>query len=126
MSTPNPHLDTIDEIRALAKLPKGWDSYDGDTADDGAMASAIALVRAMYGRYPGAPRPEVGLVADGSVMLRWILPTREFELTYRASGDGGYVVSERQSGRVIEGSLRDVINPLNELIAVYVTGPGIW
>jgi hypothetical protein len=28
----HPYLDTIDEIRALAKLPKGSDSYDGDVA----------------------------------------------------------------------------------------------
>jgi hypothetical protein len=102
----------------LGQIPEGWDSYGGHAVSPGARQQALMFITSLLAhvdREQQPPAPEVGPIAEGGVLLRWLTAEREIELAFFASG-GEYTVRDRKTGNVIdegeigrpESLLRDV------------------
>jgi hypothetical protein len=66
------------EIKALAELRPGWNSYRAPAISGDAIKRALDVVALVVLR--GAPLPSAAPSADGGVMLSWDLPTLEAQL----------------------------------------------
>lgn len=118
----DPYRTLIDELVALRKRERGWDSYDGEPASYPALLSAIHLVNSFQDLgTPPVPPPRAGLNADGSVILLWITVDRNVDIVFRDSG-GEYSVVRRDTDEIAEEGPLDKIDPLKDVVAAHVLG----
>ncbi len=61
------HLETV--VSDLAKLPRGWDSYDAEPIDETSIENAQQLIRAMLAR--GFAPVQIWPEQTGTVAMRW-------------------------------------------------------
>jgi len=123
-----PYVGVIGDLFELSKRKPGWNSYDADPPTPSAVLSAMELVYSLADRSsaPPPPTPSVGSVADGGVLLRWLMPALQVEILYTGRGQGEYTVTDRSKRKVVvEGSLGNV-DALKDVINPYVLGmPGL-
>ena len=119
----HPYVGLMKTLVALSERTKGWDAYDGDPVMTEALLGALQLAASLP-RLGEIPLPAAGLAPDGAVVLRWLTPDQEIELVYRGQRAGEYSVADRATQDVIlEGSLRDIVDPLKEIVDPYVGQP---
>jgi hypothetical protein len=122
-SAPHPYYELFEQIVAIAKRPKGWNSYDADVAIPTALIGVVELINSFRLLSTIVPIPSVGLSPDGAVVLRWLTSEYEIELAYRALHAGEYTVLRRGTGDTIkEGSLSE-LDPLKDLVDTFVVRP---
>ncbi len=68
----------VDEIRAFAKLPSGWNSHRAPTPTQTAIKAAIGVVELVARR--GGPMPSASPTPSGGVALVWELPALDAQL----------------------------------------------
>jgi hypothetical protein len=110
----------MDDILALQKRAKGWNSYDADPARPEALLGAVELINSFWKLGAMVPRPAVGLSPEGTVVLRWLTSELEVEMEFRGHNRGEYSVVKRGSRELLrEGSLNSV-DPLKDVVKVFV------
>jgi hypothetical protein len=115
-----PHRGAIAELVRLGERKQGWDSYDGAAVDREALLTAIGVVNRLdeFGR---VPEPEVGALADGRVLLRWLTDDREVEILFRERG-GDFLVRRLDNDTIIEEKSLVAIDVLKDVISAHVLG----
>lgn len=116
----HPHRGVITELVQLGERKRGWDSYDGAEVDREALLVAIGVVNRLedVGR---VPEPEVGSLADGRVLLRWLTDDREVEMLFQQHG-GTFVVRRRDNDVIVEEKSLGRVDVLKDVIAAHVLG----
>ena len=96
------HLSTLEAIRALGRLPAGWDGQGGPPPSEDVVQIAIGIVCSL--RTDEVPSPEAGPESDGGLQLDWWLGDRELEMHIRPSGALEYLLVD--AGQPVkEGSI---------------------
>lgn len=114
-----PHAAVLAEIRGLADLEAGWNSYSACPIDDRARASAEGFVRSLTDLGRPVPDPSVAPTPDGGVALSWHVGPREVQITFLPLG-GEYVVAEANSPDIIREGRVERVNLLKDIIGQYV------
>lgn len=73
------------KLESFSRLPRGWDSYDGQPLRTDAGYFALAILCAVMSEK--TPIPEVVPTPDGGVQLEWHEGNRDIELTVDAAYD---------------------------------------
>jgi hypothetical protein len=115
----HPYRKAIDELIRIGRRERGWDSYNASPVDRQALLAAMALVNRLVDLGP-VPEPEVGGLADGSVLLRWPAQDKEVEIIFRDIG-GTYCIRRDDSEDVEQASLSG-LDALKDIIGVHVLG----
>lgn len=127
-STPVPRAAAYDQVIAkLRRLPEqakeDWDSYGGHSVPPAACQQALNFITALLAHLDldeHPPAPELGPVPEGGVVLRWMTPNYEVELTFLAES-GEYTVRERGTADVVaEGEIGRPESLLRDVIKAYV------
>lgn len=119
----NQYREVFDDVFALGKRTKGWNSYDADPAIPEALLGVAELIHSFWRLNEIVPRPAVGLSPDGAVILRWLMPQIEIEIVFSGRNTGEFSVVRRGSREVVrEGSLGQV-DPLKDVVDAYVMRP---
>ncbi len=115
-----------DQLDAMAKLKRNWDSYGGEPPSRVAMGSAdlmLRMVHTNFGRLgslqsqPQAVAPR----ADGGVQMEWSTPPFEIAVHVDASGAMGYLSIDRRGSRPIyrevpSASFNDVLQAIATVV----------
>lgn len=114
-----PHEAVIAEIRGLADLAPGWNSYSAGRIDGIARSRAERFIRSLADLGRPVPDPSVAPTPDGGVALRWRVGPREIQITFLSRG-GEYMVAEVSSPEVIREGSVDRVDLLKDVVGQYV------
>jgi hypothetical protein len=93
-------------IAELSSRRKGWDSYDGEPMQPGAVVS-VGLLIAEFG-HALQTNPVISLTGDGGVLLEW--ENEQASLEYATFGDASaHVYYSEPSGREWEGPAAECV-----------------
>ena len=114
------YASVVEQIRGLATLPKGWDSYGAVRIQEEARTNAIRFVT-MLATHSDVPvlAPTVGPSAEGGVTLRWQLCNTEVVVKLLARGGEYYVARTGEDQLVTEGDvgrLEGLVGRLREFL----------
>jgi len=113
----HPYRKAIDELIRIGRRERGWDSYNASPVDRQALLAAMDLVNRLVDLGP-VPEPEVGGLADGSVLLRWPARGGDVEIIFRDIG-GLYCIRHDDEEDVKSASLSG-LDALKDIVGVHV------
>lgn len=117
------YREFLDDVFALGKRPKGWNSYDADPAIPEALLAAAELINSFWRLNGTVPRPAIGLSPDGAVILRWLTPKIEIEMAFSGRNTGEFSVVRRDSREVVREGPLGPVDPLKDVVDTYVMRP---
>lgn len=118
--------DVAKQLREIASLPKGWDSYGSPAPDVRKVQAAWGLLNILF-RVLEFPKPHVNPTPDGGVQFDWEEGQRYFELalvgeraaTYLFRDDGAGV---EETGEVFEDEPSTLV-PVVDYLRRFSLGP---
>jgi hypothetical protein len=116
----HPYSKAIDDLIRIGRRERGWDSYNASPVDRRALLAAIDLVNRL-GDLGAVPEPEVGALADGSVVLRWATQDMEIDVIFREIG-GEYCSRRITDDEVTSSGSLVGLDVLKDVVAVHVLG----
>lgn len=72
--------EVLHQLRIIAALPVGWDSYGAAAPDATKMDFARRLIVRLCKEHPDMPRPHVNPTRDGGVQFEWEIGSHYFEI----------------------------------------------
>lgn len=102
-------LKIADQIKMFQTFPAGWDSYNANKLDDSAVLPAVELAILGIQR---CRAPEIVLLPDGGLGLRWSSNERELEIDAHPGGEFSAFLENLQTGE------EDEIEATNEMLSV--------
>lgn len=88
---------TVEAIRRMSDLERGWDSYGARRIENHAILRALVFIL----NYVSLGAPHVAPTSKGGVQVEWNLPAVELEIEFDQSGIVGAYVEDlsRNTGR---------------------------
>lgn len=107
------------QLRALEKMPQGWDGYYADPIPPSAITNAAEFMRAMLGA--SAPAPQIVPLSNGRLQLEWHDKGIDLEIEVLAPNKVYASFVDRTGGqpdvdREFDTNLRGVAEMLRELM----------
>lgn len=116
-----PYHEIIDDILWLAHRAVALDTRERRAVALVAQLRAIAFVNHFHALDDVVPAPTVLTSTDGGVVLGWELLEHAVEMVYLPAG-GAFRVIDRKSSEVLQEGQLDEVDPLNDVVCVYVLG----
>lgn len=95
------YADVEQQVRELARLPRGWDGHDGVQPRDEPLHQALTFLVELARKYRGLVRPPlVGPLSDGGVAFVWRYERYEVEILFLGHGTTEFAVTDRDGAGV--------------------------
>ncbi|MBN2290828.1 MAG: hypothetical protein JXM70_00295 [Pirellulales bacterium] len=114
--------EIFEQLRVIASLPEGWDSYGAPTPEFHKVEAAANLISCLADD-PNLPKPYVNPTRDGGVQFEWESEAKYFELEIKAERAATFFYSDEdkhieETGEVFENeSLAVVLELIHRVVS---------